>query len=137
MELDNTTQRVAPYAGAVVKVKYVSHRGTPVLINASFDGEPVAFGANVLDSAGNSVGSVGQAGQIYARVADEQGELRIKWADGPDGQCRVRYHLMPQAKGKAVESIQQFSATCTEAVSPSPSPKAMTASSATQNRTQS
>lgn len=134
VELDNTTQRVAPYAGAIVKVSYGSHRGTPVLINASVAGEPVPFGADVQDSAGNSVGSVGQAGQVYARVAEDQGELWVKWAEGTGGQCRLRYHLMPQAKGQKVPAIQQFNTPCQE-VGSNASPKAMAARSTIQNRT--
>lgn len=112
VELDNTTQRVAPYSGAVVKVTYASHQGTPVLINATLDGQPVPFGADVLDSKGNRVGSVGQAGQIYARVAEQKGELRVKWADSAGAQCSVRYHLMPQAKNQKTSSIQQFTSSC-------------------------
>ncbi|MRT03460.1 fimbria/pilus outer membrane usher protein [Ewingella americana] len=120
VELDNTTQRVAPYSGAVVKVAYASHQGTPVLINASLDGQPVPFGADVIDSKGNRVGSVGQAGQVYARVAEQKGELRVKWADSADAQCRLRYHLMPQAKNQKTSSIQQFTSSCSAEQTPQP-----------------
>lgn len=118
VELDNTTQRVAPYSGAVVKVTYASHQGTPVLINATFDRQPVPFGADVLDSKGNRVGSVGQAGQVYARVAEQKGELRVKWADSAGAQCSVRYHLMPQAKNQKTSSIQQFTSSCSAVQTP-------------------
>lgn len=112
VELENTTQRVAPYSGAVVKLKYQTHSGSPILINATFDGQPVPFGAQVLDAQGNSVGAVGQGGQIYARVSEQQGELRVKWGEGAAGQCAVRYHLMPQAKNSKTAMVQQFNGVC-------------------------
>lgn len=133
VELDNTTQRVAPYSGAVVKVTYASHQGMPVLINATFDGQPVPFGADVLDSKGNRVGSVGQAGQVYARVAEQKGELRVKWADSAGAQCSVRYHLMPQAKNQKTSSIQQFTSSCSAEQTPQP-PQRIASEQASQQR---
>lgn len=112
VELDNTTQRVAPYSGAVVSLKYKSHGGTPVLVNAMLEGRPVPFGASVLDDTGKNVGTVGQNGQIYARVEKAKGELRVKWNEGDGGQCVVRYHLIPQAKGTKVSAVQQFTSIC-------------------------
>lgn len=112
VELANTSQKVAPYSGAVVKMKYDTKRGTPILVNATWQGEPVPFGADVLDSKGTTVGSVGQGGQIYARVAQEQGQLLVKWGEGKVNQCSVGYRLMPQAKGQQNIQLQQFSSTC-------------------------
>ncbi|QXT42551.1 fimbria/pilus outer membrane usher protein [Serratia fonticola] len=114
VELDNTSQKVAPYSGAVVKVKYNTKRGTPLLINATYQGDPVPFGADILDSKGNNVGSVGQGGQLYARVVEDKGQLRVKWGEGSAMQCTVSYILMPVAKGQkqAQTQIQQFNSVC-------------------------
>lgn len=113
VELDNTSQKVAPYSGAVVKVKYTTRRGQPILIMATYQGEPIPFGADVLDSKGNNVGSVGQGGQVYARVTEEKGQLQVRWGDESDMQCQVAYRLLPQAKNHPQQSfIQQFSSTC-------------------------
>ncbi|MFC0226143.1 fimbria/pilus outer membrane usher protein [Serratia aquatilis] len=113
VELDTTLQKVAPYSGAVVKVKYIVKRGQPVLIVATYQGDPVQFGADVLDSKGNSVGSVGQGGQIYARVAEDKGQLQVKWGDSSDMQCMVGYRLLPQAKNSPPQQfIQQFNSVC-------------------------
>ncbi|QCR63168.1 fimbrial biogenesis outer membrane usher protein [Serratia fonticola] len=112
VELDNTSQKVAPYSGAVVKVKYNTKRGTPLLINATYQGDPVPFGADILDSKGNNVGSVGQGGQLYARVAEDKGQLRVKWGEGSTMQCTVSYILMPVAKGQKQAQIQQFNSVC-------------------------
>ncbi|CAI2039700.1 Heat shock protein E [Serratia fonticola] len=110
VELDNTSQKVAPYSGAVVKVKYTTKQGMPILVNATYQGEPVPFGADIYDSKGNSVGSVGQGGQLYARVAQDKGRLKVKWGEGGEMQCTVSYMLMPMAKGQA--QIQQFTSPC-------------------------
>ena len=112
VELDNTSQKVAPYSGAVVKVKYNTKRGMPILINATYQGDPVPFGADILDSKGNNVGSVGQGGQLYARVAEDKGQLRVKWGEGNAMQCTVSYILMPAAKGQKQAQIQQFNSVC-------------------------
>jgi outer membrane usher protein len=112
VELDNTTQKVAPYSGAVVMLKYNTKHGTPLLIMATLDGNPLPFGADVLDSNGNNVGSVGQGGQVYARVADERGSLLVKWGDGPQMQCQVGYVLAPQQKGRKQTEIQRFNSAC-------------------------
>ncbi|WP_337264250.1 MULTISPECIES: fimbria/pilus outer membrane usher protein [unclassified Serratia (in: enterobacteria)] len=115
VELDNTTQKVAPYSGAVVKVKYAVKRGQPILITTTYQGQPVPFGADVLDSQGNNVGSVGQGGQVYARVAEEKGLLQVKWGDGSEMQCRVSYRLLPQAKHSTATAIQSFNSVCQSA----------------------
>lgn len=112
VELDNTTQKIAPWSGAVVKVKYNTRSGTALLIAATFEGEPVAFGAEVLDSQGNPVGTVGQGGEVYARVQEQRGRLIIRWGESPDMQCGLNYILMPQAENDRQREIQRFASTC-------------------------
>ncbi|MGE9551699.1 fimbria/pilus outer membrane usher protein [Erwinia amylovora] len=111
VELENTTQQVVPRAGAVVAVKYATHQGTPLLIHSLSDGEPVRFGAEISDSDGNPLGSVGQGGQIYVRVSAMQGQLRVKWAEGPGGYCTINYHLRPAEKNK-YPRLQRFDSPC-------------------------
>ena len=112
IELDNTSQKVAPYAGAVVKLSYATRQGTALLINATYNSVPIAFGAEVTDSKGNHVGTVGQGGQIYARVQDERGKLHVKWGSGPGMQCSVNYILMPQDKDAKYNALQRFDSVC-------------------------
>lgn len=111
VELANTSQKVAPYSGAIVKIKYDTKRGTPILVNATLsNGEPVPFGADVMDSNGSTVGSVGQGGQVYARVSLESGKLRVIWGEDKAAQCSLSYRLMPV--GKNQQSMQQFTSVC-------------------------
>lgn len=115
VEMTSTEKKVAPYFGAVVKVKYGTRSGTPVLVNATVDGEPVPFGAEVLDEQGRSIGSVGQGGQVYARVEKDRGALTVRWGQGASQHCEVRYHLMPVAAGQKNNRIQTFNTLCQQA----------------------
>ncbi|EOC1457331.1 fimbrial biogenesis outer membrane usher protein [Cronobacter sakazakii] len=111
VELENTSQKVAPYLGAVVKLTYKTNTGTPVLIASNYQGEPVPFGAVVFDAEGNQVGSAGQGGLVYARVGNNQGQLTVKWGESVGMQCLISYLLMPQAEGQR-QSIQRFETPC-------------------------
>ncbi|WP_245956923.1 FimD/PapC C-terminal domain-containing protein [Edaphovirga cremea] len=113
VELQSTSQKVAPYAGAVVHLKYDTQQGYPLLITTTLsDGSPVPFGANVFDSKGNNVGMVGQMGQIYARVEKERDQLSLKWGQDGAQQCSVSYLMPPQPKGKRMESPMRFTSVC-------------------------
>lgn len=111
IELENTSSRVAPYSGGVVKVKYNAHRGLPILITSSWQGKPLPFGADVLDSKGNQVGSVGQAGQAYALVEQEQGALTVRWGSDTQQSCVLPYQRIPEAKNSK-PGLQTFNAVC-------------------------
>ncbi|KTR98493.1 fimbria/pilus outer membrane usher protein [Pantoea dispersa] len=111
IELENTQQRVAPWAGAVVKVNFNSQRGTPLLISGSFKGQPLPFGADVKNSRGERVGNVGQGGQLYARVKEESGSLTVSWAEGALGKCLLQYRI-PASKGKKPGVLNEITGIC-------------------------
>ncbi len=107
VELTNTLQKVAPNAGAIVKVNFQTKFGIPLLIDATSNGETLPFGAEVLDNDGNNIGSVGQAGMIYARVQQAQGKLFVRWGDSE--QCSLSY----QAKDpESNPGTQRFAGDC-------------------------
>ncbi|MFK3659284.1 fimbria/pilus outer membrane usher protein [Scandinavium sp. NPDC088450] len=112
VEMVSTEKKVAPYFGAVVKVKYGTKTGTPVLVNATLKSEPVPFGAEVLDEQGQSVGSAGQGGQVYARVQNTMGVLTVRWGKRPEESCHIHYHLMPVAYEQKGSRIQTFNSVC-------------------------
>lgn len=111
VEMVNTEKKVAPYYGAIVKVKYGTKTGTPILVNATFENQSVPFGADVLDEQGRSVGSVGQGGQVYARVEQSQGELAVRWGNEAEKTCYLRYHLMPTGQ-QQMDTLQTFNTLC-------------------------
>jgi outer membrane usher protein len=112
VEFENTSQKIAPRSGAVVKVKFNTNKGTPVLIDSSFAGENLPMGAEVLDENNTAIGVVNQTGAIYARVKEEQGVLLVKWGNDTGSSCKVSYKLLPAKSGDQVSHIQQFTSPC-------------------------
>lgn len=113
VEFENTSQNVVPRAGAVVKVKFETHRGTAVLIRSMFGGEPVPFGAEVFDEKNANVGTVTQGGLIYARVEEDKGTLVVKWGEEMHNRCQVSYVLAPEPLDKEMQGLpQQFTMPC-------------------------
>lgn len=108
-ELEDGQRRVAPYAGATVRLHFNTVRGQALLITAQRpDNAPIPMGANVLDVAGNSVGMVGQANQVYLRSDRNAGALTLNWGDAPGQQCTLHYRLPAGEDGP----IQRLSAPC-------------------------
>ncbi|MHA1048191.1 FimD/PapC C-terminal domain-containing protein [Enterobacter hormaechei subsp. steigerwaltii] len=108
-DLDSTSQQVIPYAGAVVKVKYRATAGVPVVIKVRrSNGEGVHFSARATDASNNIVGYVGQGSRLYARLAQQSGELELRWAEGEGARCKMKYSL-PSTAGK---KMRIFDAIC-------------------------
>ena len=95
-ELEDGQRRVAPYAGATVRLHFNTVRGQALLITAQRpDNAPILMGANVLDAAGNCVGMVGQANQVYLRSDKRAGELTLNWGDAPASSARCITACLP------------------------------------------
>uniref|UniRef100_UPI00333F4BC7 fimbria/pilus outer membrane usher protein n=1 Tax=Castellaniella defragrans TaxID=75697 RepID=UPI00333F4BC7 len=91
-ELEDGEQRVAPYAGAAVKVVFKTRTGSALLIHARMaDGQAVPLGAEAYDESGGIVGMVGQGSQVYVRTEDAKGRLILKWGDHASEQCSLPY----------------------------------------------
>lgn len=111
VELSETSQQVAPRAGAIVSVKYGTSTGQALLLNVRLkDGDPLPFGAGVIDDKGVSVGVVGQGGQLYARVKDTTRELQVRWGNQLDQQCVLS---LPVLKDSG-HQLMQLDAICAD-----------------------
>ncbi len=85
-ELQESQRRIAPMAGAAVKLTFATLRGYALLISVS--GKPALLpGEQVRDAQGKVIGMVGQGNQIYARVGEREGALRV--AEG----CTLHWKL--------------------------------------------
>lgn len=105
VELQGGSIQVVPYAGAMPEVTFETLRGRSVLINTTgLQGEILPMGADVLDRDAHSIGMVGQAGQIYARIPDASGVLTVTWGKRPEQSCRIDYQL-PEAKAQTVTQL--------------------------------
>lgn len=114
VELESTTQNVAPRAGSVVLLKYKTQAGRSLLIDSGLeDGTPIPFGADVLDENGNSVGVAGQASRVFVRGVEKSGTLTVRWGDAANDSCHIQVDLPPQAKGKHMD-YEKFQLLCTQ-----------------------
>lgn len=115
VQLDATSAQVAPYAGAVVMLKFKTQNGRTLIIRAKLeDGEALPFGAEVFNEKGVALGVVGQAGQILARGVDPAGRLSVRWQDddGTQQSCSFDYKLAAGKKGQQAKAYEQIHATC-------------------------
>ena len=115
VELKTTSQQVAPRAGAIVMLRYATAAGRAVLIDASLPGgATLPFGADVVDGEGHVVGSVGQAGRIYARLSSDQATLSVRWGQAPNQQCSMQVALPPatRAADPAAAAIERVQLAC-------------------------
>lgn len=111
-ELQENQQRVAPYAGAAVKLSFNTLHGTAALIDATPPKGGLPPGAEVFDEHNQMIGMVGQANQVYARLPGQKGTLTVRWGETIAERCTLSYQLptpLPQ------QALIPLSAQCTKA----------------------
>lgn len=108
VEIETNDQRIVPYAGAAVKVKFKTRMGYPLLIQAKLDADEfVPLGADVIDSQNNVIGMVGQSGQMYVRTPAKQGVLTVKWGEESDQKCDVHYQLNDELLKQTIIRLEE------------------------------
>jgi outer membrane usher protein len=113
VELQVTSQQVAPTAGSIAMLKFATTSGRTAIIRAKqADGTPLPFGATVLNEAGKEIGIVGQASKILARGLEAKGDITVKWGDDAVSRCYIAYELPIRAKGKKTDGYQQVESAC-------------------------
>ncbi|AIO29051.1 fimbria/pilus outer membrane usher protein [Burkholderia cepacia] len=114
VELKETSQRIAPLAGAVPMLTFKTAYGRSAVIRArQADGSPVPFGATVTDAGGKDVGTVGQGGKLLARGLVDQGELKVQWeADRGKSVCALSYSLPVRKRAATYQSLQSLELPC-------------------------
>nr|WP_329957251.1 fimbria/pilus outer membrane usher protein [Izhakiella capsodis] len=96
VEIQDSEKSIAPYAGAMVKVTFRTLRGYPLMLKTRTNHDAtVPVGADLLDEAGNRVGTFGQGGNAYLRVAKTAGRLKAVWGDDAQSSCVIDYHIPP------------------------------------------
>ncbi|MFV0601779.1 MAG: fimbria/pilus outer membrane usher protein [Brachymonas sp.] len=92
VQLQSTSQHIAPTAGAVALLKFETETGYSILLSGRLpNGEPLPFAAGVFDARGRNVGYVAQGGQALLRVPERAGSLVVKWGEEPEQRCSIRY----------------------------------------------
>ncbi|KVC69144.1 fimbrial protein [Burkholderia ubonensis] len=114
VELKETSQRIAPLAGAVPKLTFKTEYGRSALIRVrQADGSPVPFGAAVTDASGKDVGTVGQGGKLFARGLEDKGELTVKWeANRSKSACELSYSLPVRKRTATYQPLQSLDLPC-------------------------
>lgn len=116
VELKATEQHVAPTAGAIVRLPFeTENTGNVALLTVSAsNGEPIPFGADVLDENGKSVGVVAQSGRILARgLTSKMGTLTVKWGSDASKTCTFDY-VLPTQSTSDVSIPQAAGLLCTQ-----------------------
>lgn len=105
----NTTQQVAPFAGAVVRVNFETKVGQSAVIHITNAGSlNMPFGAQVLDDAGNVVGVVGQGNNLFVQGVANDGALTVSLPG--DTRCSVAYRFAKPSAG--IKGLLQTQAPC-------------------------
>lgn len=112
IELEDNQQRVAPYAGAAVKLSFSTVKGTAALIDVTSRRGALPAGADVFDEHNQVIGMVGQANQVYARLPAAQGKLTVRWGDSSAERCVLSYKL---SDASAEQALIPLSAQCSDA----------------------
>jgi outer membrane usher protein len=113
VELQTTSQQIAPRAGSVTMLKFPTVSGRTAVVEARrTDGEPLPFGASVYDDTGKELGVVGQASRIVARGLQDHGELTVKWGEDSSAMCHIAYTLPAREKGQQSDMYQQVTSVC-------------------------
>lgn len=92
IELNDTSQKVAPYNGAVVKLSFNTTYGRPVMVQLQGN-DAIPFGADVLDEKLNVVGVVGQGKRAFVRLESATGKLIVRWGGEANERCQAAYRI--------------------------------------------
>lgn len=96
--LPQTTVKVVPTKGAVVRAKFHPSVGKRVLLTLLRPaGSPVPFGA-VASVEGNDAGTgiVGSGGKVYLTGMPDEGHITVRWGAGQQEQCTSEVHVTEQ-----------------------------------------
>lgn len=97
VELDGTSQRIAPYAGAITKVDFATKTGKAIYLSSkTTDGKTLPFAAEVYDSKGQYVGMVAQGSLVYIRTDTLADTVAVKWGEQDSEQCKIKYDVTAQ-----------------------------------------
>ena len=94
LDIDAIHDKIVPYAGATIKLKFKTKKGYPLLIQTKFlSGDFIPLGASILNDKSEVLGTSGQNGQIYVRTEQEQGTLTISWGNLAQEKCDIDYSI--------------------------------------------
>lgn len=94
VDIESSEQRVAPYSGSAIKLKFNTNQGYPLLMTLlKGDNSTIPTGATIIDDKGKNIGLVGQKNQAYFRAGNSNGEIKVKWGKKNNEQCSATYSI--------------------------------------------
>lgn len=97
VELQETAQRIAPYAGAITQLSFATKVGYAIYIDAKQENHStLPFAAEISNSKGEVIGLVGQGSLAYLRSNLPKDTVTVKWGDTPSQQCQISYDVSHQ-----------------------------------------
>lgn len=106
VELDGTSQRIAPYAGSISQVSFATKIGKAIYIRSKKEnGDTLPFAAEVFDTKGENIGMVAQGSMVYLRTNTTADSVTVKWGENANEQCRIQYDVSAQAADKKQNMI--------------------------------
>ncbi|WP_445116312.1 fimbria/pilus outer membrane usher protein [Acinetobacter sp. WZC-1] len=112
VELEETSQRIAPYSGAIAQVSFATKSGKAIYIHGlTPQGGTLPFAAEAYDSKGENIGMVAQGSMVYLRTNATADTVTVKWGDEADQQCQIRYDVTAQAADRK-QSMLMAEAVC-------------------------
>ncbi|WP_291368463.1 MULTISPECIES: fimbria/pilus outer membrane usher protein, partial [unclassified Acinetobacter] len=94
VELEETSQRIAPFAGAIAQVSFATKSGKAIYIQSTqANGVSLPFASDVYDSQGQNIGMVAQGSLVYLRSNTLTDRIQIKWGEAEDQQCHLQYDV--------------------------------------------
>lgn len=97
VELTETSQRIAPYAGSISQVSFVTKTGKAIYIHAlQPDGKTLPFSAEAYSAQGENIGMVAQGSMVYLRTNQSVDTVTVKWGDEANQQCQIQYDVTQQ-----------------------------------------
>lgn len=104
IELDNATQQLVPRRGSVVLARFEGSKGRRVQFELyDANGQPIPFGAMLLDSDGKQLALSDPTGKALALVTKDHGVITIKWQGKS---CPVPYKLPEKVEGLNYEQYR-------------------------------
>lgn len=92
VDIESSEQKIAPYSGVAVKIKFNTNQGYPILIGFKTKNNfTIPIGAIVTDDEDKKIGIVGQNNQAYLRTESDKGLLKVIWGTDANEQCVANY----------------------------------------------
>lgn len=108
VEIDNGATQVVPRRGAVVKASFAARKISRLVITGrTAAGLPLPFGAHISNAEGETIGVVGQAGQVMLATSAEPQQLDVRWGDEGEHHCQISVNplAMDQAQGYHLQEL--------------------------------